>query len=420
MTAPHPPGRAPGQEPGPHTPPAQGEPDGSFRALLLPVSVTLAIQTFGAAAIYCAPVMAPVAGPALGVPAAWIGYYIALVYLGSMVGTLAAGGWIARFGAIRASQVGLLLACLGLFSGASAMLPLVALGAFFVGLGYGPGTPASSQILLRASPPRLVAFTFSLKQTGVPMGAAIAGAAVPAMLLAFGWQAAAVAIGLACLALAIAIGPTRRRYDLGLNARAPLSLRGVFRPLAMLRDLRLAEMALASLVFAGVQITLVAYLVTFLTESFSMSLVLAGMVMAVSQVASVIGRVGWGVLADRLVTRRAMLGLLGLGMGLSAAVTLLASPAWPLWLLFVFASVFGATAVGWNGVFLAEVARIAPGKVSEATGACLFFTYFGVVVSPPLFSWALSWGGSYAGAYAIFGLPALAIGAWLLAYTPKS
>jgi len=395
--------------------------EGGLRALALPVTVTLAIQTFTSVAVYCAPVMAPVAGPALNVPAAWIGYYIAIVYFGSMVGSLAAGGWVARFGAIRVSQAGLVLCCTGLLASAAGGqlgLAVVALGGLLVGMGYGPGTPASSQILLRASPPRLVALTFSLKQTGVPLGAAIAGVAVPALLLLFGqahgWQWAAVTIAVACLALAIGLGSVRARYDTGLNADAPVSVMGVLRTLGVLREPRLAEMAVTSFIYGGVQITLVAYLVTFLTESFAMSLVLAGLVLAVSQVASVAGRVLWGVLADRLMTRRAMLGLLGVGMGVSALLTLFASPAWPLWLLFVFASLFGATAVGWNGVFLAEVARIAPGKVSEATGACLFFTYLGVVVSPPLFSLALSHGGSYAAAYALFGLPALAIGAWLL------
>src|ERR1043165_8848872 len=54
-----------------------------------------------ALAVYRAPVMAPVAGPRdLGVPASWIGYYIALVYLGSMFGSVAAGGVVTRSGAL--------------------------------------------------------------------------------------------------------------------------------------------------------------------------------------------------------------------------------------------------------------------------------------------------------------------------------
>jgi MFS family permease len=315
------------------------------------------------------------------------------------------------------SQIGLTSCLVGLaLSASTPSLCVVALGAFFVGLGYGPTTPASSQILVRASPPSLISITFSLKQTGVPLGGAIAGALVPTLILAVGWRWSAVTIGLACVLLALAIQPMRKRYDTGLDASAPISLRAAFAPLGFVfRDRRLGEMAIASFIYGGVQVTLVAYLVAFMTESFAMTLVLAGLVMSVSQVASVIGRVMWGWVADRVLNRRMMLGFLGLGMGLSALVTLAASPAWPMPLLFVFAAVFGATAVGWNGVFLAEVARLAPpGQTSQATGGCMFFTFLGVVVTPPLFSQALSFGSSYGAAFAVFGVPALLVGLWLL------
>ena len=382
---------------------------------MLPVAATLAVQTLVAVAVYSAPVLAPVVGPALGVPAASVGYYIAVVYLGSMFGSVSGSGWVARFGPIRVSQLALALCLTGLALGASAIVALLLLGALLVGLGYGPTTPASSHILVRTSPPGLLAIVFSVRQTGVPVGGAIAGAVVPALVLGIGWQGAAIAIGLACLALAFAIEPCRARFDRALDPRARISLASMFAPLALVKSPRLAEMAVASFIYGGVQITLVTYLVTFLTEVFAMSLVLAGLVMAVSQLASVAGRIAWGVVADRLLARRTMLGLLGIGMGISALATLAAGPAWPTWSLFVFAAVFGATAVGWNGVFLAEVARLAPkDKVSEATGACLFFTYLGVVCSPPAFNLALSLAGGYAGAYAAFGIPALLVGARLL------
>ena len=397
--------------------PAAPEGGEGWRTLVVPLAVTLLAQTLVALAVYSAPVMAPVAGPDLGVPPAWIGYYIAVVYLGSMTGSVLSGGLVARHGPIRVSQGALVLCLAGLAcSAASSSLAVVALGAFLVGLGYGPITPASSQILVRAAPPSMISVTFSIKQTGVPVGGALAGALVPALILFAGWRWAAVAIGVACVAGALAMQPTRHRYDTGLSAGVPVSLRAVFAPIGMvLRDPGLTEMAVVSFIFGGVQITLVAYLVTFMTGSFAMSLVLAGIVMSVSQVASVVGRILWGVVADRYFTRRGMLGVLGAGMGLCSVATLMASPGWPLPLLFLYVTAFGTTAVGWNGVFLAEVARLAPpGQTSQATGGCMFFTFLGVVVSPPLFSQALSFGGSYAGAYALFGVPALLAGAWLL------
>ena len=398
-----------------------GEPSRAQRpAWITPLAVTLSIQTLVAVAMYCAPVFAPVAVRDLGVAPSAVGWFIATAYLGSMIGSASAGGWITRVGPIRMSQAGLLACLAGLALAASATLPLVLLGAFVVGLGYGPTTPASSLILVRATPPSQVSLTFSIKQTGVPAGGAIAGLLVPALILGLGWRGGAVAIGIGCFALAVAIEPWRARYDYGLNPKAAVSLQSILAPVRLvLGERRLRQMAVTSFVYGGVQITLVTYLVTFLVDRFGLELVLAGFVMSISQVGSIAGRILWGLFADRFFRRRTMLGLLGLGMGISSIATLATGPEWPRWLLFVFASVFGATAVGWNGVFLAEVARIAPAaKVSEATGGCLFFTFLGVVVTPPAFNAVLAVTANYAAAYAAFGVPALIVGAWLLVARP--
>ena len=361
--------------------------------------------------------MAPVAAPLLGVTPAAVGYFVAAAYVGSMIGTVTAGGWVARFGPMRVSQAGMLLCGCGLAIAASGVAPAVIAGAVLIGLGYGPATPASSVILARAAPPGKLALTFSIKQTGVPLGTAIAGAVVPALVLSLGWQAAAVAIGIVCALFGLAISPLRQRYDRERNRSAPVSLRSAFAPVPLVvRDRRIAQLAATSFVYGGVQITLVAYLVAFLTDSFALSLVLAGLVMSASQLASVAGRIVWGIVADRVLSRRATLGMLGVGMGLTAFTALLVRPDWPLWVLFVFAMALGATAVGWNGVFLAELTRLAPpGRIGDVTGGSSFFTFLGVVATPPLFHVVLGLTSSYAATYAVFGVAPLVAGALLLA-----
>jgi hypothetical protein len=102
-------------------------------------------------------------------------------------------------------------------------------------------------------------------------------------------------------------------------------------------------------------------------------------------------------------------------MGLTAITAVATSPSWPLWALFAFAMAYGATAVGWNGVFLAEIARRAPPeRISDATGGSAFFTFLGVVVTPPLFHAVLNATSSYGLTYALFGVPAFAAGLRLL------
>jgi MFS family permease len=356
--------------------------------------------------------MAPVAAPELGLAPAAVGYFVMLVYIGSMIGTVTAGGWVGRFGPILVSQAGLTLCCIALAIGATGVLPAVLCAALLLGLGYGPATPASSAILVHAAPPHMLALTFSIKQTGVPLGTAIAGAAVPVLVLGLGWQGAALVIGTACALCAALLVPIRARYDAERDAAAPVSVRSAFAPVALIvRDRTLLELSLVSLIYGGMQITLLAYLVTFLVESFALSLVLAGAVMAASQVTSVLARIAWGVFADRFASRRATLGVLGIGMGTTAICALAAAPSWPLWALFAYAMVYGATAVGWNGVFLAEIARRAPpGRVSDATGGSAFFTFLGVVITPPLFHAVLNATSSYGLTYALFGVPALIAG----------
>jgi len=48
---------------------------------------------------------------------------------------------------------------------------------------------------------------------------------------------------------------------------------------------------------------------------------------------------------------------------------------------------FGFSALGWNGVYIAAIARRAPpGTIGLATGGSLFVTYAGVIVTPPVFA----------------------------------
>jgi hypothetical protein len=74
-------------------------------------------------------------------------------------------------------------------------------------------------------------------------------------------------------------------------------------------------------------------------------------------------------------------------------------------------ALYGATAVGWNGVFLAEVARLAPeGRVAYLTGGTQFFTFAGVLIGPPLIGAIAAAAGSYgAGFVATAALPLLVV-----------
>ena len=107
--------------------------------------------------------------------------------------------------------------------------------------------------------------------------------------------------------------------------------------------------------------------------------------------------------------------VLGLAMSAGAVATATFGPAWPVAAVVAVALAFGLTAVGWNGVYIAEVARIVPAhSAAAATGAAFAMTYAGIVVMPLLFWVIVDLTGSYAAAYAAAGGLALWRGARLL------
>jgi hypothetical protein len=77
--------------------------------------------------------------------------------------------------------------------------------------------------------------------------------------------------------------------------------------------------------------------------------------------------------------------------------------------------VMGATAVGWNGVMLAEAARVAPqGQVGAATSALSFAFAVTMLAAPPAFS-ALVWlTGGYSAGF-LLCVAAVLGGAWAIA-----
>lgn len=134
------------------------------------LATTLAVQMLGSMALLTVPVLAPAAAGDVGVPAAYVGLYIALAYGASMMSSLACGDLIRRLGAIRVSQFCLLLCALGALCAAGGSLWFFAISALFMGMGYGPMTPASSHVLARTTAPATMSLVFSVKQTGVPLG----------------------------------------------------------------------------------------------------------------------------------------------------------------------------------------------------------------------------------------------------------
>jgi MFS family permease len=402
-----PPGNAAGPAPG-----------SSRHTAAVALAATLAIQVFTAVAGTATAVLAPEIAPDFDVPAKLVGAFVGLLYAGSMAASLLSGHFIARHGSIRVSQVCVLLCAAGV--GLVALLPataapLLGVASIVIGLGYGAITPASSELLARTAPPGRMALTFSIKQTGVPGGAALAGAALPALALALGWRPALLLVTACGVAVAGLAQPTRRRLDVRSSGR-PLSLHALIAPLrTVMRDRALFELSIVGFVYAAMQMCLMSFLVVYLSETLRYPLIAAGLALTTANVGGIVGRIAWGAVADRWIAPRRLLALIGMASAALAFATAAFGATWPVAGTLAVAGLFGATAIGWNGVQLSQVARHAPaGHAGTITGASGFVTFAGVVSGPPLFALLAAVTDSYRVGFVVFGAACLACGAALL------
>jgi MFS family permease len=370
------------------------------------------MQTIAAFLIRALPVMGPSVTAAAAVPPESIGLLAGLSAAGTMWFVATGVLFLRRFGSVRTLQLGALLGAAAMATVASGSWPVMLASAFAIGVAYGPSPPAGSDILARYVPPARRSLVFSIKQSGVPLGGVLAGLVLPPAIAAFGWRGA-LAIGtLISIASALVVQPLRapldRERDEGqsISPAALFSWANLRAPFAVLREAPgLVSVTVAGFAFACVQGCLLTFLVTYLVTEIGFSLAAAGVAFSATQAAGFVARVVMGWVADRIGSGSVTLLLLA-GCGFVTMLIVAAiGPGWPMAAVVAAAVAAGFAATSWNGVYLAEVARLAPqARVSDATAGSTFFVFVAYSAAPVAFSLAVSMVGHYGASFAVVAL----------------
>ena len=361
-------------------------------------------------------VLAPVIAPELGFAAQSIGVFVSAVYLAAIFSGLIGGHYVRQFGALRLSQVAMALLALGLLVIATGMPALLLLATTAIGIGYGLTNPTAAQILSQHTPVPSRGLFFSIKQTGVPIGVALAGLSVPVFLGWWSWRGAVVATSAVIACELLLLSPYRKQFD-GSGEMMKLNWPAVLtRPLArVLRDPPLRRLAICSSCYSGTQVCFLTFLVSDLKLERGFSLAAAAGALATAQITSIAARPFWGVVTDRYVAPQILLGLLGLGMAAALVLFGMLSSYASLGLVVGAAMLVAATVVGWNGVYFAGLAQHAPPhEIAMITGGTQFLTFGGAMVAPLIFAVSVTALKSYSQSFMLVALAPLAMGLWLL------
>ncbi|MBI2509670.1 MAG: MFS transporter [Betaproteobacteria bacterium] len=350
-------------------------------AVIAVVAASTAAQVASVMGIAVFPAIAPSLAAALEVEPSLVGYQMSLIYCAAMLMAPSIGNLISRWGACRATQAGLGLTVLAMLLSLTSSLPALAGASVFAGMAIGLLTPASAHLLFRFSPPANRNFIFSFKQTGVPLAWVLMALIAPPVTLAFGWRWALALIIAYALVMIAVLQPVRAAWD---DDRA--------------RSAAVAHRETSGLAVVWRQPVL---------RPLALMLVEAGWLLSLAHAAGVTGRIVWGWIADA-TDALAVLHWVNLITVACCALTAFVSPGWPAAALALLFVVFGVSAVGWNGVFFAEVARRSPpGRVSVAAGGAMALSFAGIVVGPAIFATVYKLTGSYAATFGWLTLAAV-------------
>jgi len=376
--------------------------------MLLQVATTMAINSPA--------VLGPVVLKDFGVAPSQLGLFVAIMTAGSMFASLLAGTTVRRYGAVRAAQIGGLMMAAALVVAATGRAELVVIASIFFGVGLGPITPASSELLARVTPLHRMGLVFSIRQSGMPVGIGIMGIMLPALLLVTSWNMVMLVMAAAIAVISVGLQPLREAIDGDRDPTVRLRMAGLWQPVATVwRDPALRGLALCLMFYGGIQNTMLVYAVSYLNIELHYSLAAAGALFAVIQISAVICRIAWGWIADRLGDVALMMGSLGLAAVVFLAAFSAITPDWPAAVVTLLFIMGGATLSGWNGLHFAIIAQKVPRNVvGTVTGATQVFGFLGALSGPFIFALLVPVVGSYAGGFLVFSALMLPAPLWLL------
>ena len=355
-------------------------------------------------------IAAPLLRQDMGLDLASIGTLTAVFSILGVIGGIAAGGVIARFGARRMLLLGLVATALGTAAGATAPGYGVLLASRVIeGLGFLMITVAGPAALQRMVSASNRDFAFALWSCYMPAGMAVAMLASQAFdqWQAYWWCAgAAVLVALACVA---ALAPAT-------PGSASLSWRGLRQDTAdTLGAAGPVLLALSFTLYSVMFFALFTFLPVLLMEQLGLTLAQAGLYSAIASAANIIGNLGAGMLLARGWRRSTLIATASVTMGVVALLIFRSVlPAMPTFLLCVLFSAVGglipATLLG-----TAPLVAPRPALTAASVGLVMQGSNLGQVIGPVTVGGVIDRYGWASASYVVLaaGLGGVAIAACL-------
>jgi predicted MFS family arabinose efflux permease len=297
-----------------------------------------------------------------------LGLAAAVFYLVSMVFSPWLGHLVERIGAtagLRSCAALTAAACLAVVAFAHSAASLIVVLSL-AGVGNAMAGPAVSSTLNQEVEPARRGFAFGCQQAGASIGAFLAGLALPAIAIPFGWRWGYVAVAVLALSAAAAAPSHIPRPEPAQRGRPPKGL-GVVHAIG-----------LAAFLASAASVGFISFLVSYSVEN-GISEGAAGLLLAVVSLCAAAARIGLGAVADR--GAQDALRPVPAMFAVSAAAYLLLIAGEPA-LIVLAALAVGSFGWAWPGALNLAVVQKAPHAPAWAVGVMLTGLFAGAVTGP--------------------------------------
>ncbi len=277
--------------------------------------------------------------------------------------------------------------------------------AFFTGLSYSVVTPSLNKAVIKKVAADKRAISMGVMQSGAGLGGFLGASLLPVIATRLDWRLTIFLSGLIAILLGVFIALSYQEDEREINLEQDsnkLSFKeSIYK---LLQNKALLKVCFVGLAFGMGVGAVPAHYTIYLTQDLNLTLAMAGLALGVMQIGGVIGLPGWGLINDKFLNKDRRQGLI-LISSLIIIISLIfalyiTNFGAALWFILILSFLFGATGLGWLGVYFTAVGELASEETTGlATGFALVFIRFGIFISPPIFghladiteSYYLSW-----------------------------
>ncbi|MGX1982993.1 sugar phosphate permease [Thermolongibacillus altinsuensis] len=256
----------------------------------------------------------------------------------------------------------------------------------FVGIWYGTAQPGGSSAIVKWFPKKHRGLAMGIRQTGIPIGGALASAILPFFFYQYGLSSAILVQAIMAILGGIVFLVFYK--DPGINKNQEEKFSFIQKINIIKNNFDLYPIFFIGITMVSLQLIIVAHLMSYLTNTLKININLAGFFLSLSLVGGMFGRIILAWISDRIFKGNRSKPLqLTIWLTVITIMGLIFFPTYlPIWANGLLCFLIGFLGIGWFSLFIVLISEKSnPNFIGLTVSVALTLNQIFIVISPSLF-----------------------------------